>query len=123
MQQLMQTKNQMELTLRNKEEHILSLQEAKQASEDRSARLEADLAKERDELQKLMSLFEAKKEEHLREERKVKNFEISDTKQKDMLKQKDLLIKMGEDKQKQSEEEIASLNEQINKLKVLVVGY
>lgn len=59
-------------------------------------RLEADLNKEREDLTKLMSQYEAKKEEHLREERKVKQFEQSDIKQKDMIKQKDGTIKEAE---------------------------
>lgn len=82
----MQTKEAMQLELSNKHELILSLQESKTAAEDRVIRLESDLQKEKEELTKLNSLFEAKKEEHLREERKVRNFEISDTKQKDMIK-------------------------------------
>lgn len=72
----------MKAELRNKEELIITLQEAKQASEDRANRLDSELSKEREELAKIISQFEAKKEEHLREERKNKNFEISDAKQK-----------------------------------------
>jgi hypothetical protein len=60
--------------LKNKDELILTLQEAKQSSEDRVTRLESELLKERDDLTKLMMQYEAKKEEHLREERKVQSF-------------------------------------------------
>ena len=81
----MQTKNTMEQQLSQRQEQILSLTEQKQAAEDRSARLETDLSKEREDLGKLMQSFEAKKEEHLREERKVKNLEITNTKQKEQL--------------------------------------
>jgi hypothetical protein len=62
------------------------------------------LSKEREELTKIISQFEAKKEEHLREERKTKNFEISDAKQKQMIKEKDALLKLGEDKQREMQE-------------------
>jgi SMC interacting uncharacterized protein involved in chromosome segregation len=78
----MEAKDSMKAELRNKEELIITLQEAKQASEDRANRLDSELSKEREELAKIISQFEAKKEEHLREERKNKNFEISDAKQK-----------------------------------------
>jgi len=44
----------------------------------------------------LTGMYESKKEAHLREERKVKNFEISDAKQKDMIKKKDEQIKEAE---------------------------
>jgi len=60
--------------LKNKDELILTLQEAKQSSEDRVTRLESELLKERDDLTKLMMQYEAKEEEHLREERKVQSF-------------------------------------------------
>jgi chromosome segregation ATPase len=53
----------------------------------------------------LISKFEAKKEEHLREERKVKNFEISDSKQKEMIKNKDMVIKLAEEKQRAMSED------------------
>jgi len=79
-QELMLTKDNMKNELRNKEELILALQESKQAAEDRTIRLETDLTKIKEEQTDLISKFEAKKEEHLREERKVKNFEISDAK-------------------------------------------
>ncbi len=94
----------MKAELRNKEELIITLQEAKQASEDRANRLDSELSKEREELTKIISQFEAKKEEHLREERKTKNFEISDAKQKQMIKEKDALLKLGEDKQREMQE-------------------
>jgi len=100
----MEAKDSMKAELRNKEELIITLQEAKQASEDRANRFESDLAKEREELTKIISQFEAKKEEHLREERKTKNFEISDAKQKQMIKEKDALLKLGDDKQREMQE-------------------
>jgi hypothetical protein len=100
----MEAKDSMKAELRNKEELIITLQEAKQASEDRANRLDSELSKEREELAKIISQFEAKKEEHLREERKTKNFEISDAKQKQMIKEKDALLKLGEDKQREMQE-------------------
>jgi hypothetical protein len=100
----MEAKDSMKAELRNKEELIITLQEAKQASEDRANRLDSELSKEREELTKIISQFEAKKEEHLREERKTKNFEISDAKQKQMIKEKDALLKLGEDKQREMQE-------------------
>ncbi len=71
------------------------------------------MQKEREELTKLQSLFEAKKEEHLREERKVRNFEIADTKQKDMIKQKEMAIKVNEDKLRALNDEATELNKEI----------
>lgn len=100
-QNLLQTKNQMEQQLSQKTETIQALTEQKIASEDRATRLENDLAKEREDLANIMSKFEAKKEEHQREERKTKQFEISDAKQKELLGKKEQLIKMGEEKHEQ----------------------
>lgn len=65
----------------------------------------------------MISRFEAKKEEHLREERKVKNFEISDVKQKEMIKNKDMVIKLAEDKQRATSEKNDEQQAEINALK------
>lgn len=116
-QELMLTKDNMKNELRNKEELILALQESKQAAEDRTIRLETDLTKIKEEQTDLISKFEAKKEEHLREERKVKNFEISDAKQKDMIKNKDKTIKLNEEKQRTMNDENTELNSEISGLK------
>jgi chromosome segregation ATPase len=97
-QNLLQTKNQMEQQLSQKTETIQALTEQKIASEERANRLENDLAKEREDLANIMSKFEAKKEEHQREERKTRQFEISDAKQKELIGKKDQLIKIGEEK-------------------------
>jgi hypothetical protein len=47
----------------------------------------------------------------------VKNFEISDTKQKDMMKHKDQVIKMGEDKQALM---VSEANEALSKHNMLI---
>ena len=75
--------------LKNKTELIITLQETQLITEDRVKRLETDIHKERDDLAKLMMQYEAKKEEHLREERKVQSFKTSDLKQKESIKQKE----------------------------------
>lgn len=57
--------------------------EQKQAAEDRADRLDVDLEKQKADNVSLIKSFDAKKEEHLREERKVKTLEITDQKQKE----------------------------------------
>lgn len=71
----MQNKNLMEAQLSQKHEQIQSLTEQKQAAEDRCTRLETEVQSKTDELTKLIQAYEAKKEDHIREERKVKTLE------------------------------------------------
>ena len=82
-QQLMQKKQEMETQLSHKHEQIQALTEQKQAAEDRADRLDVDLEKQKADNVSLIKSFDAKKEEHLREERKVKTLEITDQKQKE----------------------------------------
>ena len=51
----MQAKDQLKTDVRNKEELIITLQEAKQSAEDNVARLDAELTAERELLVKTMS--------------------------------------------------------------------
>jgi hypothetical protein len=105
----MQAKDQLKTDVRNKEELIITLQEAKQLAEDNAARLESELATERELLVKTMSQYEAKKEEHLREERKRKEKEIACEKQADQIKAKDQQLKEAEAMQTKTNEEVKSL--------------
>jgi hypothetical protein len=66
----MQKQEQYLAELRTKEEHNILLQEAKTTAEERVTKLEQDLVKERESIQKMMADFDAKKEEHVREVRK-----------------------------------------------------
>lgn len=103
----------MKTDVRNKEELIITLQESKQAAEDSAARLEAELTAERDQLVKLMSQYESKKEEHLREERKRKEKEIACEKQAEQIKAKDQLLKEADIKKLADEKTIAEQKKEI----------
>jgi hypothetical protein len=51
---------------------VLALEEAKSGSEERASRLETELIREKEEIDKLKQIADVLKEEHLREERKNK---------------------------------------------------
>ena len=71
-QSLMQAKEELKKELTNKIQQVLALEEAKAGSEERAARLEAELIREKEEVDKLKSIAEVLKEEHVREQRKNK---------------------------------------------------
>ncbi len=68
------------------------LEEAKAGSEERAARLESELIREKEEVDKLKQISDVLKEEHIREERKNKLAENNQKKQADMIKEKDATI-------------------------------
>lgn len=90
--------------------------EQKQAAEDRADRLDADLDKQKADNATLIKSFDAKKEEHRREELKVKNLEITDQKQKEQLGNKDQQIKVEKEKYQALNEEQNKLNDHHKKL-------
>jgi hypothetical protein len=68
----MQAKEELKKELVNKTQLVLSLEEAKSGSEERAARLEAELITEKGELEKLRGVLEVANELKTREERKNK---------------------------------------------------
>lgn len=70
----------------------MALEEAKAGSEERAARLETELVREKEEVDKLKQISDVLKEEHIREERKNKLAENEKKKQADQIKEKDATI-------------------------------
>ena len=70
----------------------MALEEAKAGSEERTARLETELIREKEEVDKLKQISDVLKEEHIREERKNKLAENEKKKQADQIKEKDATI-------------------------------
>lgn len=70
----------------------MALEEAKAGSEERAARLESELIREKEEVDKLKQISDVLKEEHIREERKNKQAETEKKKQADQIKEKDATI-------------------------------
>jgi len=64
----MQAKEELKKELTNKTQQVLALEEAKASSEERAQRLEADLAKEKEDVDKLKQITDVLKEEHVREQ-------------------------------------------------------
>jgi hypothetical protein len=73
----MQAKEELKKELVNKTQLVLSLEEAKSGSEERAARLEAELITEKGELDKYKGLLEVANESKTREERKNKQSETT----------------------------------------------
>jgi hypothetical protein len=109
-QSLMQAKEELKKELVNKTQLVLSLEEAKSGSEERAARLEAELITEKGELDKIKSLLEVKLEAITQQDRKMKLSETSLKKQADTIKEKDAIIQ-------KNEAEIARSKDDNNKLK------
>lgn len=68
-----------------------------------------------------MSEFDAKKEELQRKESKVKQLDISDAKQKDLIKQKDVTIKEAEIQQQKMNEDRDKMQQEITDHKKTLV--
>jgi len=91
-QSLMQAKEELKKELTNKTQQVLALEEAKAGSEERAARLEAELIREKEEGDKLKQITDVLKEEHIREERKNKIAENNQKMQATQIKEKDSTI-------------------------------
>jgi chromosome segregation ATPase len=109
--------------IREKEDKLLAITEQKQQAEDRAAKLDADLTKEREMYHALMQSFDAKKEEHLREQRQKTSLETSERELKQKILNKDAQLKTSEELAKSYKATIESLeaaktdlNEQITDL-------
>ena len=109
--------------IREKEDKLLAVTEQKQQAEDRATKLDADLTKEREMYQALMQNFDAKKEEHLREQRQKTSLETSERELKQKILNKDAQLKTAEDLAKSYKATIegleaakTDLNEQITDL-------
>jgi hypothetical protein len=68
----MQAKEELKKELTNKIQQVLALEEAKAGSEERAARLESELVREKEEVDKLKQIADVLKEEHVREQQKKK---------------------------------------------------
>lgn len=109
----MQAKEELKKDLTNKIQQILALEEAKAGSEERAARLEAELIREKEEVDKLKQISDVLKEENVREERKNKLAENEKKKQADQIKEKDATIAANQAEQKRLNDLKIKLENQI----------
>lgn len=76
------------------------MEEAKAGSEERAARLESELVREKEEVDKLKQIADVLKEEHVREQQKKKIAENNLTLQAAQIKEKDGVIAANQVEQK-----------------------
>lgn len=96
----MQAKEELKKELTNKTQQVLALEEAKASSEERAQRLEADLAKEKEDVDKLKQITDVLKEEHVREQQKKKIAENDLALKATQIKEKDQIIAANQVEQK-----------------------